>query len=341
MKKFIIILLVVFGCTKSSKERNIFVTSEITYKYGTPLLKNQLINYAYLVESFEDYLILLNFRNEHVIQIIDKSTGETVYKGINFGDGPEEIQIPISLYLDHTTSNLYIQDGGSNSVKYFNLVDFKRSNFKELKLITETLPSNGQRIFPIFPFKSSFIGISLDKDMELINFKNSNVIDTLFYYSEKVEFPNLPSKFFGIQLEGKFGISTNKKYLLKGNLYEQRISLYNLETLNRKEFFNYLEPKYKDEFIESTGRFRWDKERNFQYISIKEKDGKFYLLYSGTNIKDEEIVLLGNEIHVFDTKTQSLEKLILDNYISDFTIDENNMIYGINFTLSNPVLLFK
>ena len=341
MRKFIIILFALVGCAKSSQDRNIFDTKEVTYFQGTPLLKNQLINYAYLIESFENYLILLNFRNEHVLQIIDRTTAETIYKGINFGDGPEEIQTPISLYLDQATSNLYIQDGGSNSVKYFNLVDFKESNFKKLNLTTEKLPSNGQRIFPVFPLKSSFIGISLDKDMELFSFKNSNVIDTLFNYSEKVEFPNLPSKFYGIQLEGKFGISNNKKYLMKGNLYEQRISLYNLETLNKIEFFNILQPKYKDEFLGSTGRFRWDKERSYQYISIKEKEGKFYLLYSGTNIKDDEIVLLGNEIHVFDINTQSLERIILDNFISDFTIDENNIIYGINFTLSNPVLSFK
>lgn len=341
MRKFIIILLALIGCTKSPQDRNIFETKEVIYKYGSPLLKNQLVNYAYLIESFENYLILLNYRNDHVLQIIDKTTAEIIYKGINFGDGPEEIQIPISLYLDQTTSNIYIQDGGSNSIKYFNLIDLIESNFKKIKLLTEKLPPNGQRIFPVFPLKSSFIGISLDKNMELFNFKNSIVTDTLFYYSEKVEFPDLPNNFYGIQLEGKFGISNNKKYLMKGNLYEQRISLYNLETLDKIEFFNYLEPKYKDEFIGSTGRFRWDKERYFKYISIKEKDGKFFLLYSGTNIKDDEIVLLGNEIHVFDINTKSLEKIILDNFISDFTIDENNIIYGINFTLSNPILSFK
>jgi hypothetical protein len=342
MKKIIFILcLSLVGCTNLPKNEDLFLKNEISLLKGTPLLKNHLLNYSYLLESYKDYLIVLNFRNEWVLQVIDRFTGEIKFSGINFGEGPQEIQIPISIFIDKTTSNIYIQDGGSNSIKSFNLNELEESNFEELKLNTEKLPPTGDRIFPVFPFEKFYLGVTLDKDMEIVKFKNSKLLDTLFQYPETVNFPDLSRKFYGIQSEGKFGMSANKKYLLKGNLYEQKITLYNLETVNKKEYLNHQEIKYKDEFIEGTGRFKWDKNRNYQYASIKEKDGKFYLLYSGINIKSDEIVLLGNEIHVFDIKSETLEKMILDTYISDFAIGEDDIIYGINFTLDDPIVSFK
>ncbi|MGM0943618.1 MAG: BF3164 family lipoprotein [Bacteroidota bacterium] len=341
MKKLLIIILIlVFGCSQSNKVKNAILFANVSNFKSSQIIENQLINYSYLIESYKNYLVLLNFRNESVIQIIDRFTGITLFKGINFGDGPQEILVPISIYIDKKTGEVSIQDGGTNTIKSFNFEELENSNFESIIMHTEKLPTTGDRIYPTYPLKNLLIGVTLDKEMEIITFKNSEIYDTLFMYSQPTQFNHLPQKFYGIQLEGKFGISEDKKYLLKGNLYQQIITIYNLETRTFKEFKNEDEFEYTDEFIETTGRFKWDPNRSFQYASVKEKNGKFYLLYSGVNIKSDEIVLLGKEIHVFDLKSETFERIILDSPISDFTISDDNIIYGINFTSNTPVISF-
>jgi hypothetical protein len=338
MSKINILLffLILTGCQEyNSKVKPIVFKDEI-FVTGTAVIRDKLIDYSYLLEQYGNYLIFLNFRNNGVVKILDKNSGEIIYDGVRFGDGPNEILIPISIYVDQITSKVYIQDGGTNSIKFIcfdNIID-ESADFE-----TINLPSTGDRIFPVFPTGNNFLGITLDKNKEIFEFNNKGISDTLVKFEKsKIQ---LPDNIYGIPFEGKYGISRNKKFILKGELYNSRITLFDLKSRSSQIFESNASDVFKDSFDEKLGRYELDPLRIYHYASVKEYDNKFFLLYSGIGIKENEVVLKGNEIHVLDLNDYSFRKIILDKYITDFVFDsDKNVIYGLNFTDMNPVYKF-
>lgn len=342
MKKYIYVLVfsIFISCSEKKLSNGLLKFEREVSLKGEPLVREELVDYSYLMEEYGDYLILANFRNNGAIKIIEKSTGKRIFDGIDFGGGPNDIFIPISIYVDPNDGNVYLQDGGSNKIKYFNFEEFLKEGKIDLNSID--IPNTGDRIFPVFPFGGSdFLGVSLDKDKELFLFNNSKVIDTLFYYENDLHDFDVPKVIYGLPKDGRYGVNREKDLIVKALLREPEIKFFDLESSLVYSYRINDDRKYNDSFDGISGRFSFDKSRNYYYVSSKEAGGIFYFLFSNTPDEDVDIVLLGSEIHAFNVASGTFFKYKLDRLISDFVVDESRgFIYGVNFTSSDPVVQF-
>ena len=176
------------------------------------------MDYSYLVESLDDYLLVLNARTGHVISIYDWKDLSFITSGIEFGTGPEEMLSPVFLQVDKQDKSFYVYDPSQRKIIFYELYKVLENKILSPKTIVKT-PATGDFMFPVFHLKNQeMIAITYTQDSHLLTFSKEGE-----EISRTGSFPSLDSKqatlplLEGMAWEGRYAYSKIKNLLINSS----------------------------------------------------------------------------------------------------------------------------
>lgn len=341
MKRITFLLLILFtiSCKDVEKKEREITSIQATMLQATSL-KN--VDYSYLVESLDDYIIVLNARTGHVISMYDWKDLSFITSGIEFGTGPEEMLSPVFLQVDEQDKSFYVYDPSQRKIIFYDFYDALENKILSPKTIAKT-PATGDFMFPVFHLKNQeMLAMTYTQDSHLLTFtKDGEEISRIG------SFPSLESKqdilpqLEGMAWEGRYAYSQSKNLLIKGYFDLDRLDILDTEgmVIHTGTYSDLTTPEFV--FDERSGRMNKKSNRKICYVSMKSTDNSIFGLYSGKNFNEISDVLVGDEIHVFDYEATMIAKIKLPIAVSDFVIDERSKtIVGVNYTLDEGLIKF-
>jgi hypothetical protein len=269
--------------------------------------------------------------NNNRIRIYSLSNYKLVSSFGRDGSGPGE--------LSHIES-LDKVIGNENQISVMDFVDrrltlweIKNNYSSELKAVIPL--SEGTLYRPKFIYKKSIfsLGFSIPKG----RFAICDTLGKIQNYFGKLlpgNKPNVHPLVHNMASEGNLDITPNSEKIILSAVYSDIIDIYDKNGKLEKRFNGplNLEPKYKlGKMIGKIHAMVLDEETAIVgYVDTDVTNNKIFALYAGHLFRDG-YRMEGKEIHIFNIQGELIEKIILDQYLTNICYDEkSNVIYGIS-----------
>jgi hypothetical protein len=310
---------------------------------GTNFYKEETLFPSRLINT-DDFLVISEQRKDTLMLIIDKKSGILVQKVGLSGEGPNEIGY---------VWNLLGSTEGKNEFWAYQIAQRKMSKFN----LSQT------SINPIFEFKlrenlsdvlylewvnnDTLIGVIGDGKFKYIEISTDYKEIASFHPWKDILSVELPPENLLDLFQGPFLGKGDGRWFASAS-----IGLDYIELLDRKKKkvigiqgpIHHI-PEFKLDYSPGYPMLaRVEETIKYCYLNIAFGENKLYALFSGHS--SEMINKIGTkfceQVFVFDLEGNPMEHYVLDQSISDFTVDEKNRtIYGITIDKNPGIIQFK
>ncbi|MBQ8531045.1 MAG: hypothetical protein IJ430_07805 [Parabacteroides sp.] len=336
MKVYFILILVMSGFLSCNKQSDIY-NKAIVFNQDDFVKKTQLkgniltfentVMKPIRIEVFDSILMTINSGEEKHISLFNLNTKTKIGDRIVIGNGPEDMLQPS-----------FVKGG-----KSFQLYDIAKKTLFEYDIYEFISNSQPQSIRKT-KFKQQIIdGIARDKNENIIApiFRSSNIFCLLNNDGQEISrfatYPETKMSFTDVEKRDMFqftyAITPNGKTIVCYS-WTDLIDIYSKEgkLLHRlhgpEQFFSPFKETHRGKIVLS--RPEKGKQRDAYYNPVIVGD-RFYVLFNGNLVDDENYTNRSNQIFVFSLEGKPLESLVLDQGIITFTVDlKNRKIYGIS-----------
>ena len=228
MKNYLIYIILVILSSCNQKPTEILSEEGININLSSSKeISSVDIKMEFLIDQIDDYLITVGQNSTNLITIYHKKTLEKSFEGLNFGEGPSDIAVPIS--LDVVGRDFFIRDGGFAKLLKFNIDSIILKN--EVKPIkTIKTPVTGDVIISILPIDNYFLATTESKNNHFISFtEDGNITEEFGKFEEKEILKNLPEVLYGSFYKGRYSYDRHKKKIIKSQMDHDQIKFFNLQ----------------------------------------------------------------------------------------------------------------
>jgi hypothetical protein len=136
----------------------------------------------------------------------------------------------------------------------------------------------------------------------------------------------------------KFDLSPDKSYIVRITQFGGLIEAYKIENMKLTQLFSY---PYFD--VKNSLNLKHNSDSRYGYIDVTVSNNKIYALYCGNPIllDDSEEPFKSRTVHVYDRNGKSLEKLLLDKYVTGIAVNSKDTeLYALS-SAEMDLLLFR
>jgi hypothetical protein len=294
--------------------------------------------------NLKDYVVVSETKNDTLISIISKEKGEIVFNVGASGNGPGELRYVWTLLNDINEEN---------SFWTYQIVEKRLSKFQvpsEGALSSEeySLRENGvQYLYIDWINEDNFIAVDVENDDKYVELNlRGEKINSSQLWSDLI-YQEIPPRNIADLFQGTFRGKGDGSYFALASLFVDHIEIINRKSDKTISIFGPIQhlPEFSIDYSPGYPMLARKMETlKYCYLNLFFGDEKIYGFYSGYSL--ERINNFGNvfgeQIFVFDLEGNPMEHYVLDQSISDFTVDEKNRtIYGITIDENPFIVQFK
>jgi hypothetical protein len=310
---------------------------------GTNFYKEETLFPSRLINT-DDFLVISEQKKDTLMLIIDKNTGILVQKVGLSGEGPNEIGY---------VWNLLGSTEGKNEFWAYQIAQRKMSKFN----------LNQPSVNPIYEFRlrenlrdvlylewidyNTLMGVIADGDHKYIEISTDFKEIASFHPWKDILSVELPPENLLDLFQGPFLGKGDGKWFASSSIdldYIELIDRKNNKVIGIQGPIHHI-PEFKLDYSPGYPMLLRDMStKKYCYLNIAFGEERLYALFSGHS--SEMINKIGTkfceQVFVFDLEGNPLEHFVLDQSISDFTVDEKNRtIYGITIDKNPGIIQFK
>jgi hypothetical protein len=294
--------------------------------------------------NLKDYVVVSEVKNDILISIISKETGEIEFKVGVSGKGPGELRYVWTLLNDINEEN---------SFWAYQIVEKRLSKFQvpsEGALSSEeySLRENGvQYLYIDWINENNFIAVDVENDDKYVELNlRGEKINSSQLWSDLI-YQEIPPRNIADLFQGTFRGKGDGSYFALASIDVDHIEIINRKTEKTISIFGPIQhlPEFSIDYSPGYPMLARNRETAiYCYLNIFFGEEKIYGFYSGHS--SEKInnfgKVFGEQIFVFDLEGNPLEHYVLDQSICDFTVDEKTRtIYGITIDENPFIVQFK
>lgn len=283
-------------------------------------------------------LITKNSGSEKIFDVFNLKSKKKIGGRISLGQGPDEMIQPN--FVSNDKEYILFFDAFKKSLYKFNFRDFI-SNPNPVPVSRNKL--NGKMLGDVGVVGKGFVGSTYNPNSLFVKFNKSGddvgqmgkypSSDITFSDNEKLSAYQFS---FATNLVDKIAICYNWTDLI--DIYDENGTLY--KRIFGPEHFTSLFKEFNDGKV-SSARSVPGKRRDAYFNPVSVGD-EFFVLFNGKSEDEEGYSILANQIFVFSWKGEPKKRLLLDQGIFAFTVDnQNKKIYGISDTPEYHIVEFK
>lgn len=340
---FYLFMLLLLSCSQKDKykqetliEQDDFETTQALT--GTTIQFDEIIMNPNRLLVCDSLLIMINSGSEKLFDIFDLKSKKKIGGRISLGQGPDDMIQPS--FVSHDKEHITFFDTFKMILYEFSLNDFI-SNTNPVPLKKTKL--DGKMMGGVGVVDEGFVGSTYDPNTLFLLFNNLGtkigqlgkypISNIAFSENERLKAYQFS---FTTNLIDKIAVCYNWADLI--DIYDKSGVLY--KRISGPEHFTSQFKEFNDGKV-SSARSVPGKRRD-AYFNPVNVGNDFFVLFSGKSEDEEGYNILSNQIFVFSWDGEPKKRLLLDQGIFAFTVDDKNKkIYGISNTPEFHVVEFE
>ncbi|MDR0892281.1 MAG: TolB-like 6-bladed beta-propeller domain-containing protein [Mediterranea sp.] len=323
--------LVFYSCSQSNKYQDVVSISyndfpPIRKLTGKSFLQDKDILKPIHIYTYDTLLVTVNLKDKKLFNLYSLANGAERGQRISLGQGPNEMISPSIVRC--ASDSLLIFDAATSTVFQYNTRDFIQNGSPE-PIVRKKIETHTYSELGCFP--NGFVSLSISPKNQFIRFNSDGTKISEFgnYPASNINYTDI-EKMTAYQASVTTNLSDKMAVCYKST---DLIEIFNWDgkLLKRVQGPEHSFALYKEEHHGKAAMASPDKNNKDAYFSPHCVGDKLFVLFSGKvwNPDDPNSQLM-NQILVFYWNGKPIERLLLDDGIVDFAVDQkHNKIYAI------------
>ena len=347
--KLVYILISVFfvSCIKSKTNEPLESFSErVSLEQNLIDTEDSLLMDPGKMILYDTLLVILESRNEYILNFVDIRNGRIIAKCGRRGNGPGEIVAPFSISKGAGNNSINVQDYAKKCVFSF-LIDSALANRNYLPQVIFDVKKTSLSIYKTIQINDSIFASSGVFDNK--RFAISSVDGTTG--SPQIEYPpnpadqNIETQYKALAYQGEFARNpANNNTLLFATKAAGLLDIFSVDQSNDMRLIksvHYHYPEYTPQKVGDGYSSAYSRDNKQGFVDIYTTSKFIYLLYSGRTFREyNDRMLLSNSLLVYTWDGEPVICYDLKDDVKCFCItDDDAYLYAISITDTKPKML--